>query len=573
MNGVRPGELLELLRALDQEGASSLTPPVMVTVVSRAGSVYDRAGAMAVFVSGGGSRTGVLDLIDVEPELAARVRAVAESGRPSLVKLALRDDSAMTSWGLGAPGEVELFLEQAGGAVREQLEEARRELLEGKGVVISLEVDGPEAGRRQRLAAEDPAVADCYREMSPELVESRKGGALRRHLVIPIHPMGKALIFGSGRDAASLARHLHELGFSVFVGDPRPGRLASVDWDRRWATLIEGGWERVRSAAGPDEETVVVVMTRSYALDLETLQGALVSPASYVGSVGSEQRALRLAADLAKLGVRARPGQWRAPAGLDVGAEAPRETALAVAAEILAARWGRKGGRLSSRKVAVHVPDPEAAGKPKVPGLILAAGRGRRFGGQKLAASVDGQPVLRLTVQNALASSLDPVIVVLGYEAGRALEALRGLDDPKLRVVFNPRWEGGKGSSIECGLREVPASATGVVSLLGDMPRVSPSLIDRVVAEFDLAGKLVFPVYQGPGGATKGYPTAFPRSLFGEIRALTGDDTAAEAIRRHWAEAVKIHLKDGRTQADVDTAEDLELLAQAPSGGQGLESH
>ena len=568
MNGLRPAELLELLRALDEEGARSAAPPVLATVVSWEGSVYARAGAMALVVSGVPSRTGVLDVSEIE-DLAAAASLVAESGEPALLKLTLSEDSGLTSWGLGAPGAVELFLERVGPETRGALEQARRELLEGRGVVVSLELLGPQAGRRRLLAPSEPEAADCYREMSPELLELRQGGAARKRLLCPLHPMGKALLFGSSRDAAALARHLYELGFSVFVGDPRPGRLASADWDKRWGALIEGGWEQVRRAAGPDEETAVVVMNRSYALDLETLQGALPSPAPYVGLIGPQKRTQRLLAELETLGVRPRPDQLRAPAGLDIGAEAPRELALAIAAEIMAARSGRKGGRSSPRRTAAA--DHHAAAK--VPGLILAAGRGKRFAaGHKLSAAVDGLPVLRHAVLNALASRLDPVIVVLGHEAGRALEALRGLDDPKLRVVFNPGWEGGKSSSIECGLREVPLMAPGVVSLLGDMPRVKPWLIDRVIAEFELTGKLVFPTYTGPRGPRRGYPTAFPRALFPEIRALTGDATAESAARHHWAEAVKIPLKDDATQADVDTAEDLDLLAQLPGGG-GLEAH
>jgi len=96
------------------------------------------------------------------------------------------------------------------------------------------------------------------------------------------------------------------------------------------------------------------------------------------------------------------------------------------------------------------------------------------------------------------------------------------------------------------------------------MPRVPAWLIDRVISEFELSRRLVFPVYQRPEGPTKGYPTAFPRALFGAIRALTGDDTAMDAVREHWTEAVKIPLEDAYTQADVDTPEDLQLLLDEP---------
>lgn len=566
MNGVSVVELNELLRTLDSEAAASAAPPVLATIVSLDGSVYGRAGAMAVLVSGTAARTGVLALEDCDELRPAAVQVIAD-GRPRLAKLSLSQESALAGWGFGEPGEVEVFLELVGPKLRESLEQAVQTLLEGRGVVISLDVTGVDMGRRRLLPPDDPSASACFHEMTPELDELLVRGTARRVLLCPIHAMGKVLIFGSSRDASMLARHLLELGFSVFVADPRPGRLRGADWEDGFAAMIEGGWEQARAAAGPDAETSVVVMTHSFALDLETLQGALQSPAPYVGLIGPQKRTERLLQQLAQLGSAPRPGQLYAPAGLDIGAEVPREIALSVAAEILAVRSGRKGGRLSPRRQsasqAPHAP-------PKVAGLILAAGRGKRFSaGHKMLALVDGRPVLRRAVENALASRLDPVIVVLGYDAGRALEALRGLDDPRLRVVFNPRWEGGKGSSIEAGLREAPWNAAGVVSLLGDMPRVAPWLIDRVIAELEMSDQLVFPVYTpapgaGEGGPRRGYPTAFPRSLFAEIRALTGDGTADEAVRRHWSEAVRIPLPDASTQADVDTAEDLELLAQSP---------
>jgi CTP:molybdopterin cytidylyltransferase MocA len=90
-------------------------------------------------------------------------------------------------------------------------------------------------------------------------------------------------------------------------------------------------------------------------------------------------------------------------------------------------------------------------------------------------------------------------------------------------------------------------------------------LIERVIAEFELSGKLTFPVHQGREGPVKGHPTAYPRELFGEVGRLVGDDTAMAAIRRHWGEAVKIPLDDDLTQADIDTAQDLELLNVRPA--------
>jgi molybdenum cofactor cytidylyltransferase len=137
-------------------------------------------------------------------------------------------------------------------------------------------------------------------------------------------------------------------------------------------------------------------------------------------------------------------------------------------------------------------------------------------------------------------------------------------------VVFNPAWASGKASSFEVGLREAPAEAPGVVALLGDMPRVQPWLIDRVLSEFELSGRLCFPVFPGPDGPVKGQPTAYPRALFGEVGQLIGDDTAMAAIRRHWSEAVKIPLEDASSQADIDTESDLQLLKSSHRQGRLL---
>lgn len=554
MNGPSPAELLETLRAFDEAARLGL-PGLLATVVSLDGSVYSRAGASALIVDG--ELRGAIPLAELAgTPFGAQCAAALVDGQARLIGLQLAEDDPVLGYGLGVPGRVEVFLEPAAAADLRALREA---LLKGERAVCSLTLAGKNAGTRAFLPLGSPEAREVLEAGSPELIERVVGGKVERRFLCPIEPMGKAMVFGSSPMALTLARQLAEVGMFVYVADPRPGRLARAERRRSdRVAMIEGGWDQARAAANPDENTAVVVMTRSYPLDLEILQGALQSPAPYIGLTGPEKRAERMLGELKSLGVEPRPGAFYFPAGLQIGAESTSERALSIAAEILSARAGTAKGHGPVRERERHA--------AKVPGLILAAGRGKRFsGGSKLTAQLYGKPVLRHAVENALASKLDPVVVVLGSEAGLALKALEGLDDPRLRVVFNPGWKGGKASSIEAGLRELPFGAPGVVSLLGDMPFVPAWLIDRVVSEFELEKRLTFPVYPGPDGPVKGYPTAFPRELFGEIRALTGDDTAMEAVRRHWAEAVTIPLDDASTQADVDTQEDLQLLLTAPA--------
>lgn len=567
MGAPRPHEALEVLRALEDLASAdpSSVRGALATLIAVDGAAREDSGALALLcdddaAAGAGGARAFSTLPDALR--AAAERAVASSV-PELVEVDLDEDE--TLFGSGASvGRAEIWLEPATGELRESLRAAREALLRGEGLVVELTLSGSEAGRRRQLPPDHPAARACYADGRPELDEESERGVVVRRFRRPLVPMGKALLIGSGEDARRLAELLDRLGFVVTVSDHRPGRLHGESWDRaRWA-LVEGGWDAARAAVRPDADTFVVVMTHSLSADARALKGALRSPARFVGLVGPVGRAAKLLAELKDAGVEPRAGAFSAPAGLEIGAGTAEETALAVAAEILAVRFGRKGGRPARARAAGSAPAGRKGGV-RVPGLILAAGRGRRFGGgSKMLAGVDGRPVLRHAVEAALASRLDPVIVVLGAGAEAGLKAIEGIDDPRLRVVFNPAWASGKASSFEVGLREVPAEAPGVVALLGDMPRVTTWLIDRVLSEFELSGRLCFPTYAGPDGPTKGHPTAYPRELFGEIGALVGDDTAMAAVRRHWSESVRIPLDDASTQADIDTERDLELLKVAP---------
>ncbi len=565
MGAPRPHEALDALRALEELASADplSVRGVLATLLVLDGAPHERSGAMALLCDDAAAGApGARALSSLPDALRATAERIMSGQAPALAELDLDEDETLFGPG-GLAGRAEIWLEPVTGDLRERLREAREALLRGEGLVVELTVSGEEAGRRRHLPPDHPAAKNCYAEGEPELDEEAARGGLRRVLRLPLVPMGKALLIGSGEDARRLAGLLDGLGFLVTVADHRPGRLHAEGWDRARWQLVEGGWDKAREAARPDADTHVVVMTHSHSADGRALKGALQSPARYVGLVGAAGRAAKLLAELKDKGVEPRPGAFSAPAGLDLGAQTPEEVALAVACEILAVRFGRKGGRPARLRPAGSSP-AQRKGGVKVPGLVLAAGRGRRFsGGPKMLAAVDGRPVLRHAVESALASRLDPVIVVLGAGAEAGLQAIEGLEDPRLRVVFNPAWASGKASTFDAGLREVPADAPGVVALLGDMPRVRPWLIDRVLSEFELSGRLCFPIYPGPEGPAKGHPTAYPRELFGEIRRLVGDDTALSSVRRHWGEAVKIPLDDASSQADIDTAADLELLKES----------
>jgi len=185
--------------------------------------------------------------------------------------------------------------------------------------------------------------------------------------------------------------------------------------------------------------------------------------------------------------------------------------------------------------------------------VILAAGRSTRMGGpNKLLAEIGGRPLVRIAVEEALASRARPVIVVTGHQREQVEAALQGLD---VRRVHNPNFADGLSTSVKTGLAAVPPEADGAVVCLGDMPQVRAPLIDKLIAAFDpeRIALVVIPTIDGK----RGNPVIWSRRFFPELMALEGDVGARNMIARYAEAVVEVPLTDTAALIDVDTPEAL----------------
>ena len=148
----------------------------------------------------------------------------------------------------------------------------------------------------------------CYAEGQPELDEEAGRGGVRRAVPAAADPDGQGPAGRLRRGRAAAGGPARPARLRRHVADHRPGRLHGPDWDRARWQLVEGGWDAARSAARPDADTYVVVMTHSLSADGRALKGALQSPARYVGLVGPAGRAAKLLAELKEKGVEPAPG-------------------------------------------------------------------------------------------------------------------------------------------------------------------------------------------------------------------------------------------------------------------------
>ena len=208
-------------------------------------------------------------------------------------------------------------------------------------------------------------------------------------------------------------------------------------------------------------------------------------------------------------------------------------------------------------------PQPRAEEPPKAPkkqqhvaAVVLAAGRSTRMGAvNKLIAEIGGKPLVRIAAEQALASRASPVIVVTGHEREKVEAALAGLP---VRVVHNPDYADGLGSSLRTGIAAVPADADGAIICLGDMPQVDARLIDKLIAAFDpeQGALVVVPSIDG----RRGNPVVWSRRFFPDLMAVQGDVGARHIIASYVEAVVEVPVAGDAALTDVDTPESLSAV-------------
>jgi xanthine dehydrogenase accessory factor len=162
-------------------------------------------------------------------------------------------------------------------------------------------------------------------------------------------PPPKMYIFGATTHAAAVARIGKFLGYRVTVCDARaalatPERIPDAD-----AIVVR--WPDEFLAEAPvDRRTVICVLTHDPKFDTPLLEVVLTTSAGYIGALGSRRTHEARCRRLREAGVSEDAlARIRAPIGLDLGARTPEEVAVAIAAEIVAFRYGRPGGLLAAR--------------------------------------------------------------------------------------------------------------------------------------------------------------------------------------------------------------------------------
>ena len=179
------------------------------------------------------------------------------------------------------------------------------------------------------------------------------------------------------------------------------------------------------------------------------------------------------------------------------------------------------------------------------------------MGRPKQLLPLGDRPLLQHVLDEAAASCLNEVILVLGHEAREIRAALRIPSRGRIRVVVNPDYARGQSTSLRLGLRSASPRAEAAAIILGDQPGIATELIDRIAAAFRSTSRpFVRPVYSSSDShRVPGHPVFLARQIWPEVEELKGDQGARALLTAHPGWLFEVHL-EGDPPADIDTRED-----------------
>lgn len=356
--------------------------PCALSVVTRTWKSAPRPAGTAMAVSADGEVAGSLSGGCVEGAVYELAREALLSGQARTETFGVSDDDALAV-GLTCGGTLEVLVRPLRTRDYTALAElARLRAAQRPAALIAPLSDPDETANWQwRVATPDSLPAgtlgeavrgalmdgaartvrdDCAEDLDQTSVDP--GGEV---LIVPFTTRPRLIVFGATDFAAAVTRAGAFLGYRVTVCDARPVFATRerfpdadeivVDWPHRYLESTQDGI---------DDRTAICVLTHDPKFDVPAVKAALRGPAGYVGAMGSRSAHLDRLERLRQAGLTdSELARLSSPIGLDLGARSPEETAISIAAEIVAARWGGSGMPLARTAVPIH----RATGAPAVP--------------------------------------------------------------------------------------------------------------------------------------------------------------------------------------------------------------
>jgi xanthine dehydrogenase accessory factor len=252
-------------------------------------------------------------------------------------------------------------------------------LAEQSAAAVATVVGGPNTGGKILITPADHVGSSGNRDLDKAIIEAARGmleggrtgtihfgprGQRRMEdvavFIQSFAPPPRMYVFGAIDFASAVARIGKFMGYRVTVCDARPVFATRERFPTADEVVVAWPDEFLKTAP-VDRRTVICVLTHDPKFDVPILVEALKTEAGYIGAMGSRRTHNNRTARLKEGGVTDEDlSRISSPIGLDIGARTPEETAIAIAAEIIALRTGHSGGRLTDRSGPIHAPESTA---------------------------------------------------------------------------------------------------------------------------------------------------------------------------------------------------------------------
>jgi xanthine dehydrogenase accessory factor len=344
----------------------------LATVVGTWRSAPRQPGA-AMALTAAGEPVGSVSGGCVEGAVFELSQEVLATGEPVFQRYGVSDDDAFAV-GLTCGGIIDIFVEAVDLSTFPDLADVVTSVRNQEPVAVATVIDGPgnvgahlvvwsdrSAGGLGTSRLDDAVTADVRGMLdhgATGVLRIGPDGERRQDelsvFVQSFAPAPQMLVFGAIDFAAAVARVGKFLGYRVTVCDARAVFATRKRFPEADRVVVE--WpHRFLATAEVDARTVICVLTHDPKFDVPLLEAALKTNAAYIGAMGSRRTHDDRLARLRDEGVSEESlARIASPIGLDIGARTPAETAVSIAAEIVALRWGGTGQRLAGTEGAIH---------------------------------------------------------------------------------------------------------------------------------------------------------------------------------------------------------------------------
>lgn len=351
----------------------------------------------------------------------------------------------------------------------------------------------------------------------------------------PVYPVAQLVIIGAGHIGKALSHIGKLLDFHVTVIDDRPEHANSrniPDADVILAHDVEKDIQQLNIT----DNTYIVIVTQGHEKDAIALRYCIHSGAAYIGMIGSKRKTRLMKEDFIKRGLATKEELDRvfAPIGMEIHAKTVQEITVSIAAQLVKMR---------------HEQDSIELGK-EIGIIILAAGKSKRMGQQKLLMNYNGKSIIEHIVLTAMRSHAGDIYVVLGSHWQDISEKIRTLP---VKTILNENFEQGMLSSVQCGFNAMEPSPRAGILMLGDQPMVRTGIINKLIDHYYRSSKgIIVPVFQGK----KGHPVLIDAKYMPQIGRLDPDVGLRQLMEENMKDIYEMEVETNTILKDIDTIED-----------------